>query len=300
MLNNFFEYLISDLLTFYYFKYQNSLIEKEFKVTLREINENESIETFVKSMIHREIDSMLVDMTFNELLQHFEKKLGISLEEQLIDWPVIIEARERRHIIVHNSSKINKKYIQRTNNPYKLNSNDEVKISKEYFLKLLYEYQFAGIILIYNCWGKWENEDADSAIYEMMNQSFNYLSVNRNDLVKKICKYCEKIEARSEEQEDMLLRITFNKCIAFKREGNKKELQAALKKIKIGTSSPIFKIAYQIMSDNHSNLIANFKKSIALDEIDLSNYLEWPIFEFIRENEEINNNIISVFEESKK
>lgn len=297
MLNSFFEYLQADLLTFYYFKYQNSLSEKEFKASLREINEHDSVDSLVKSMIHKEIDSMLVDMTFSELLGHFESKLGINLEKELIDWNSINEARERRHIIVHNSSRVNKKYILRTSNPYGLELNSEVEITKDYFLKFLYEFQFAGIMLIYNCWGNWVKEDADSAIYEMMQQSFNYLVANKNELALKLCQYCERIDSRNSDQEDMLLRIMFNKCIAIKRIGDKKELESSLKKIRVGTSSPIFKIAYQILADDHTDLMENLRKSMTLDEIGLKEYLEWPIFEFVRNNTELNAHVLGLMNE---
>ena len=39
MLNNYFEYLLTDLLSYYYNKYSNSLNEKEFKFTLKELSE---------------------------------------------------------------------------------------------------------------------------------------------------------------------------------------------------------------------------------------------------------------------
>lgn len=74
MLNNYFEYLITDLLSYYYNKYSNSLNEKEFKFTLKELSEYESIDEAIKDLIVKEVETLILDKSFSELLQHFEDK----------------------------------------------------------------------------------------------------------------------------------------------------------------------------------------------------------------------------------
>lgn len=275
------------------------LNEKEFRVSLKEMCEYESIDELSEALIHKEIETMLVEKTFDQLLEHFESKLNISLEAELINWDFIKEARERRHIIVHNSSIVNKKYIVRTGNPFGFKLKSNVEIDNDYFLSALYEFQFAGILLSYNCWGSWDKDNTNEAIYEMMIQSFNYLNVNRNDFTKRLCTYCKKIEGRNEEQEDCLFRTSINLCIAYKRLDMKAELKKELSNIKIGTASPIFKIAFQILKDDYSNLAENFEKAKLLEELTIDNYLEWPIFEFVRNNEDLHKKLLKTFEEKQ-
>ncbi|RCR69297.1 MoaD/ThiS family protein [Larkinella punicea] len=294
MLNNYFEYLLADLLSFYYTSFQKSLNDKEVKMSLKEINEYESIEELVNAQIQREVEAMLIEKTFEQLLDHFETRLKISLEKDIINWSLIKEYRERRHIIVHNSSIVNKKYITRTDNPYNLKIGDTVGISKEYFAESLRVFQIAGLLLIFECWGNWEKGTADKAIETMMVQSFNFLKNNDNHLAKSICNFSDKIEARNEHQENCLLRLLINKCIALKRLDNKTTLKKELKKIKVGTSTPIFKIAYLILNDNDEDLLENFKRAKVLKEIDKHIYFEWPIFEFIRNRDDLHLEIINI------
>lgn len=295
MLNNYFEYLLTDLLTYYYNKFKNSLNEREFKLSLKELNEYETIEEVNKFLILKEVETILVEKTFDQLLTHFEEKLSISLERDLINWEKIIEFRERRHLIVHNSSIVNKKYISRTKNPFNLNIGEAVHIDNQYFINSLKEFKLAGQLLLFNCWGNWDKENIDKAIYEIMIQTFEDLKVKNYEIVTKTCKYSEKIEARNEQQEDIIFRVNINKAIALKKLKNTSELTKTLKKIQVGTASPIFKIAYQILNDNHNGLIDNFKKAIILDEVNIDFYLEWPIFDFVRENEELHLEILETF-----
>ncbi|EOG6894646.1 hypothetical protein ACLH3K_002448, partial [Flavobacterium psychrophilum] len=226
---------------------------------------------------------------------HFEEKLTISLERDLINWDKIIEFRERRHLIVHNSSIVNKKYISRTKNPFNFKIGEIIHIDNTYFINALKEFKLGGQLLLFNCWGNWDKENIDSALYEIMIQTFEDLKVKNYETVIKTCKYSEKITARNEQQEDIIFRVNINKAIALKKLKNNAELSKTLKNIQVGTASPIFKIAFQILNDNHNGLIDNFKKAIILDEINIDYYLEWPIFDFVRENEELHFQLLQTF-----
>jgi hypothetical protein len=296
MLNNYFEYLLTDLLSYYYNKFKDSLSEKEFKVTLKELNEFENIEEATKSLILKEVESILVEKTFNELLEHFEKPLSISLENELIQWNKIIEIRERRHLIVHNSSIINKKYISRTGNPYKLEIGETLHIQEDYFENSWNELKIAGQLLLFNCWGKWDKDNTNNAIYQIMIQTFEDLKDKNHDLVRRTCEYSNQIEAKNEDQEDYLFRIKINHAIALKKLNNQKALDKVIKTIKIGTATPIFKIAYKIINNDFKDLPKLFKKAIVMEELNIDFYLEWPIFDFIRiEESELHKELLKTF-----
>jgi hypothetical protein len=295
MLNNYFEYLLADLLTYYYDKFQNSLNTKEFKVSLQELNEYETIDEIINHLISKEVESIIVEKTFDQLLNHFEDFLKISLESDIIDWESIIELRERRHLIVHNSSIVNKKYISRTKNPYNFKIGETLNIDNEYFINSFKQLRLAGQLLLFNCWGNWDKENINRAVYEILITSFESLSSNDYDIVCKICKYSEQIKPKNAEQQDYILRIAINNAIALKKQSKKTELNKVLKNIQIGTASPIFKIAHQILEDNYIDLEENFKKAILLGELSIDYYLEWPIFDFVRENEELNTKLMTTF-----
>lgn len=282
MLNNYFEYLLTDLLSYYYNKYKNSLDEKEFKLTLKELNEFETIEEATKSVILKEVESILVEKTFNELLNHFEKTLSISLEKELIHWNKIIEIRERRHLIVHNSSIVNKKYITRTGNPFGLEIGETIHVQNDYFENSLNELKIAGQLLLFNCWGNWDKNNIDTAVYQIMLLTFEDLKLGNNDTARRICEYSNQIVAKNEIQEDYLFRIKVNHAIALKKTNSQKSLDKVIKTIKVGTATPIFKIAFNILNDNHIGLVDLFKKAIVIDELNKDFYLEWPIFDFVR------------------
>ena len=228
MLNNYFEYLIADLLTYHYTKYKETLNSKEFKVSLKEIEEYESVEELEKHLIFKEVETMLIEMSFGSILKHFNSKLNINLYEEIIDWDIINECRERRHIIVHNASIVNKKYISRTNNPENKKVGDKVRVSKEYFQKAFKEIKLAGLLLSYDCWGNWDSEKATKAIRDMLDETFESLLEDENDFCYNLTSFMENLDPRNEEQEDFMLRAKFNRCITLKRQKKATELNVIL------------------------------------------------------------------------
>jgi hypothetical protein len=287
MLNNYFEYLLADLLSYYYNKFDGSISSNEMVTTLGHLNEFETIEDFKKDLIQREVESMLLEMTFPELLKHFEEFLQIELCKDIIDWAKIEEFRERRHLIVHNSARVNKKYITRTKNPFKFKQGDLIHINSDYFNSALKEFKLAGYLLIFSCWGKWDKDKTTEAIAQLMFESFEALKDNDPDFSLRLTMYLKHIEPRDEEQEDIILRTKFNKCIALQKLEKNTELNKELKKIKVGTASPLFKLGHAILSGSDlSNIIDLIKQAYALEDFDIDKYLEWPIYGTIRSNSE--------------
>ena len=299
ILNNYFEFLFADLLTFHFTSNRNLIGEKNINISLNELKNYSTIEEAYDDFLFKEVEKLLLEMTFEEIKNYF-KKLDVSLSEDFINWDFINEIRERRHLVVHNNSIVNKKYITKSNNPYNLQIGDIAKIDAKYLNKSIVEIQIAGILLIMNCWGKWEKKYATDAIMELLILTFNLLKEKRNKTALKICEYVEKnIKPSNDDEENCIIRIKFNYCISLKRIGEKKVLEKKLEELRVGTMSPIFKIAKHILCDEYEIAISLFKQSIVTDDFNIDEYLEWPIFEEIRINEELNINAIEQFKEIK-
>ena len=95
ILNNYFEYLISDLLTYYYTNFKDFLKSREFKISLKEMNEYETIQELEEYLILKEVETMLIEMSFDSLLKHFEQKLKVNLSDGIVEWNIINEYGKR-------------------------------------------------------------------------------------------------------------------------------------------------------------------------------------------------------------
>lgn len=240
----------------------------------------------------KEVEAMMVELSFDKLLDHFAAKLKISNEKEIIGWNLISECRERRHLIVHNASLVNKKYLIRTGNPYKLKLGDTVHVDREYFAKAYIEFYLAGLLLCYNCWGAWDKETTDGCVENILDESFSLLTQKEYEATYKLTDYATKnIESRNDDQEDDLVRINFNKLIALRKLDRKAIFDKELKKVKTGTSAPIYKLVHAILADKHEDLVALIKLAKGMEDLDAEDYEKWPIFDFVRDIPELHTAI---------
>lgn len=295
MLNNYFEYLFADLLTFHFTSNKQILEERNTSISLNELKNYTTIEEAYNDILFREVEKILLDMSFEEIKNYF-KKLDISLSEKLIDWSVINEIRERRHIIVHNNSRVNQKYISRTEGMYDFKVGDIVDVNPDYLWSSINEIKLAGVVLIMNCWGKWSTDTSTEAIGELMELSYELLKSKQSESVVKLCCYIDQsIKARNDDEENYILRAKINHCIALKRLGLMDNLTSKLKGIRTGALSPIFKIAKHLLKNEHKEIIPLVGQAILVDDLLIDDYLAWPLFEDIREDEEYNKLVLDEF-----
>ena len=296
-LNNYFEFLFADLLTYYFINNKNQIEEKNISISLSELKNYSTIDEAYNEILFKEVEKLLIDLNFEEIKKYFQS-LKVGLSEEFVDWNYINEIRERRHILVHNNSIVNKKYITKSGNPFNLAIGDTAKIKVKYFQKAIDEIRIAGILLIMNSWGKWEKNTTTEAIVELLTTSFELLKQKKYLITTKVCEYVEThIKPLNDNEDNCVLRSKFNHCIALKRLGEKEACQKKLNEIRISTLSPIFRIVNHILKDEFNEGILLFKQAIIVDEFSIADYLEWPIFDELRENEELNSLATSEFNE---
>lgn len=291
LLISYFEFLFSDLLSYFYTKHYGQF--KEVKLSIRDLDNFGDLEEAKNFYISREVENLILELkTFSEIKKHYSEKLEVSLDEQIIDWQIISDARERRHLIVHNNGIINRKFLSSIEVEKAIDKNDlkigeKVKIGSEYFKQVFNEIYSAGIFMIFNCWGQHQKNDIDEAFSLLLDFSFNSLKKGNYEVVEKIGAYLKehKLEGRNERQDDLLLRIKFNYCISLKKQKKNEELAKELSNIKTATLSPIFKIAHYALCDKRDEVINQLEPAKLADKLEFEDIEDWVIFDELRKDE---------------
>jgi hypothetical protein len=297
----YFEFLFADLLKFYHKSFPGNLSDKSIHVVINDLKEYDNVEDAIDYLISKEVEGMLFDMSFKELTEYFKTTLKINLEIDIIDWEFINETRERRHIIVHNNSIINKKYFAKSNiegvpDKDKLKLNEKVKVRKEYFVKALNEIYLAGHIMIFNCWKQWLKDDTKNIISEVLDTTFDCLNNNLFDVSKRLSFYATRMTPSSDSEEDLLLRVKFNYFLSLKELENTIELEKALATLKTSTLSPIFKLAYYVLKNEEEKIVEHAKNALVIGDIPKSAFHDWPLFKSVRANPSLFKRIKSIID----
>jgi len=297
MLVSYFDFLLSDLIHYFYRRYPESLSGKELPLTLSELKLLGGVDEALDFVINKEAESVLYDSLEKQKL-YLKNTLKIDTKDSIINWNRLIEAVERRHIIVHNDCKINRRYLTKVDPsqiPEKtkdLKEGTQVRITERYFRSVFEEICVSGLVLLQCCWQKWEKDDTANADGRLVLDIFdalvkeNWTCAERLGLFSKECKVIDQA---------CRLVLDVNYCQSLKWQGKENELQEELKKFDISALSPKFALALYALRSDRDSFYRNVENAIIVDKMSEKDFMEWPLFRELRQDPDYEARIKTVF-----
>jgi hypothetical protein len=302
MLVSYFDFLLSDLIHYFYRKYPESLSGKELPLTLSELKLLGGVDEALDFVINKEAESVLYDSLEKQKL-HLKNTLKIDTKDSIINWNRLIEVVERRHIIVHNDCKINRRYLAKVDPsqiPEKtkdLKEGTRVRITERYFRSVFEEICVSGLVLLQCCWRKWEKDDTANAdnrlvldIYDTLVKE-NWTCAERLGLFSKECKVTDQA---------CRLVLDVNYCQSLKWQGKTNELEEELKKFDISALSPKFALALYALRSDRDTFYRNVENAITVDKMSEKDFMEWPLFRELRKDPDYETRIETIFRSISK
>ncbi len=291
-----FEYLFADIISFYYKFYPNSALDKTVEVDISELKNCSSIDEYIDIVISNKIEVLLYK-SIDKQLEFIEKDIKLDLERDLIDWEIIKEATLRRHLIVHNDCRVNKRYLKEANlNKVKdrseLKEGENVIITPEYFNRVYQELFLAGNLIIQNSFRKWLKKYEQIANLDLIDLTFEGAKDHEFIVAEKIGKYSKRHNSFNN---DFHFRINMNYCLALKGQGKIEELEKEIKQIDISNLSPIFIVAYHALQNNKTNTLKHLQNAKIVDKLEWSFIETWPLFEGLRNDKDFMEKAKKVF-----
>jgi hypothetical protein len=297
MLVSYFDFLLSDLIHYFYRKYPESLSGRELPLTLSELKLLGDVDEALDFVINKEAESVLYDSLEKQKL-YLKNTLKIDTKDNIINWNRLVEAVERRHIIVHNDCKINKRYLTKVDPsqiPEKtkdLKEGRQVRITERYFRSVFEEICVSGIVLLQCCWRKWEKDDISDAdsrlnsdIYDALLKE-NWIRAERLGLFSKECKVANQA---------FRLTLDLNYCQSLKWQGKTNELEEELKKFDISALSPKFALALYALRSDRDSFYRNVENAVTVDKLPGEAFTKWPLFRELRQDPDYEARIKAVF-----
>jgi hypothetical protein len=255
------------------------------------------VDEAIDFVINKEAESVLYDSLEKQKL-YLKNTLKIDTKDSIINWNKLVESVERRHIVVHNDCKINRRYLTKVDPsqiPEKtkdLKEGTRVRITERYFRSVFEEICVSGLVLLQCCWRKWEKDDTASAdaqlildIYDTLVKE-NWTCTERLGLFSKECKVTD--QARR-------LVLDVNYCQSLKWQGKENELQEELKKFDISALSPKFALALYALRSDRDSFYRNVENAITVDKMSEEQFMEWPLFRELRQDPDYEARIKTVF-----
>lgn len=297
MLVSYFDFLLSDLVHYFYRKYPESLSGRDLPLTLSELKLLGGVDEALDFVINKEAESVLYDSLEKQKL-YLKNILKIDTKDSIINWNRLIEAIERRHIIVHNDCKINRRYLMKVDPsqiPEKtkdLKEGTRVWITERYFRSVFEEICVSGLVLLQCCWRKWEKDDTANADHRLVLDIYDtlvkedWMCAERLGLFSKGCVVTDQA---------CRLVLDVNYCQSLKWQGKEDELQEELKKFDISALSPKFALTVYALRSDHAGFYRNVENAIRVDKMSKEDFMKWPLLRELRKDPDYVTRIETVF-----
>ena len=305
MLISYLDFLISDLIHFYFQSFPES-VSNDLSIKLGDLILCSNLEDAIRNISSEEIDKILFN-NLNYQKKFFKEKFKIDLKENIIKWDLINEAIERRNIIIHNNCKVNKRYLNSINLdliPEKkklLKEGIELTVNYDYFINIYYEVLLCGTILIQCCFRKWDKNSIEKADDFLMQDMYEILLKEKWELAERLGLIIKENDCLKTISNNAIKLVLFiNYCQALKWQNKNSELEKELSNIDTSSLSPKFILGVSALKDDEKTFYENIENAIIVDNMTKDYFEEWPIFRNFRKNPEYMNRIQKVFKKIDK
>lgn len=283
---SYYEALISDLIHHYYKLYPAALPADTRVLSLNDLREIGSIEEAEKHLVSKEVDSVLRE-GYEQQLRYFTERLKIDLKYLDEQMDYLVEINQRRNIVVHNNSVVNRTYIKNVENKlleeFDAKEGKDLAITREYLNKAIDMIYICGIITSQQCIRKWDKIEKQMADDLIISHTYDALLEERYDLAIIVAAYAEKIKMLSDQSKKI---VTINHAIALKAMGKNDDMEIILKRIDWSASSMNFQVALRALRGERESFYVWLTRAVKSGEIDRNSLEQWPLFKEFREEKE--------------
>lgn len=301
MLISFFDYILYDIIHCYYKMYPERLPDKELSIKLSELKLCADCDEAIDVILKNKVDS-IIRSGLKDTKKHFKKYLQIDLREKIINWDIINEAIERRNIVVHSNSIVDKKYLRNVNfsvvpeKRKEIREGKQLSVTAEYFKRAYDEILIAGVILVQSCWRKWMKDDLDNADTSLIASIFELLMREEWSVAERIGFFSKDIKVYDAANRYIL---DINYCQSLKWQGKKAALGVELNKFDESNLSPRDKVALSALKGDKEGFYKNMEKVVAIGKITEEDFHSWPLFRELRQDVEYDERIKKAFSQKK-
>lgn len=280
-----FEVLLGSLLAYFFsarpaaLSGQDGVLGGEKEFSLSDLEQAGSIEDARDLAIARRVEAFLYE-SFDSWSRWFEKHLHFGFSEVCVSWPTLRELIERRHVVVHNGSRVSRRYRSNlgiTAAEPKIGTH--LGVDQAYLINATSELRVLGILLTQLTRIKLDVEHAEEAVAKLHGESYSMLRRADWPGAQALCQAGLRLKVP---QTDLLL-FKVNAWIA--RAYMDEDIAKEVESFDFSALAPRFRLARAALLDDPTSVFDLLEESLKAGELPLEALFDWPLLERIRSHE---------------
>ncbi len=267
--------------------------------TVKEILSMGSFNDFVSQVIDDEVNNIMRG-SHSDQIKFVEDSFNIKIRDTYARWGEYIEIFERRNLTAHGSSKVNNIYLESCGRAglkvSDLKKGQKLELNQPYLLKsidLLIEF---GVTLIFVFLRK-NFPDKSESIYDALHElTYELIKEEKVNLAAELLEFA--LYKQKPAAKDRILKImTVNLANAQKKAKNQDRTKEIISSVDWSAAANEFKICIASLEENVEEVVRLMPVVSKEEVVSADAFRTWPVFDWVRDKEEIRRKFLEVFGE---
>ncbi len=254
-------------------------------IEVREVLSMSSFADVIDKVTEDEVEAIMRG-SHVEQIKYIEDKLNVDIRTNYDEWGYFVEIFERRNLIAHGSNTINMHYVGNCNkHGFRVDDDQEgqkIELDLEYLGRSASRLLEFGLSLMFVLWLKHfanKQEEAYESLnvhtYELIRDGQAHVAARLLDLA-----LFRQPPAASERVTKMM---TVNLANAYKKTKRKEKAYEVISGVDWSATTDDFQICIAAIREEVERVVELLPKVAREEMIELSQFREWPVFDWIRE-----------------
>lgn len=237
----------------------------------------------------------------DEQAKYIENQFGVGIRDHWRRWPDYIEVFERRNLVAHGEKYFNKRYVSICKNAGHKGSDkllgQEVLLRDDYLnqsLEILVEFS---ALLSFQLWRKAPDSDEDQAFTNLSEAVFKLTQNGRYKVAERLADFGLNLKGTKVAENTRLIMLV-NRASALRHDKREDEATALLDTVDWSAASNVFKACVAAVRADADGFISLLPRLKGGEDILPRSFVEWPCFEFVRNEEKVRAALVECFGES--
>jgi hypothetical protein len=276
-----FEVLLSDLVRLFFERHQTALESEEKSHSLKEVFSFKSMDDFIGHVIEQKVDAFLRG-SVADWVKFFQQK-RIDMSKFVPSWENFVECFQRRHVIVHNGGRVDRKYLDSVGQEWIERHKEEVQLGEvlivgDEYLSLAFDYfELAGSLLCQECWKRFARDDRDVRSRALCDHQYECLLEKKWVVAETLGSWCVS-EGDMTSSDTLMARI--NRWLSIKRQGRWSEIETEV----MGFDYSVLNLRYVAAIHALAGRTDLFFSVLPKAQISEEELKDWPILDEMRDD----------------
>lgn len=271
------------------------ITSSERTITYRELFFIDSLDDAKARFIDEDIDRLLRG-NHDSQVEYIERLVDTKIRSHYSRYPNFLEVFERRNIVAHANGTITPSYASKCEalgvpcDPTQIGKPSSLK--PKYLHKAIDTLTEFGVLMSFVAWRKLAAESEKVAFSRLNMVAFEAIRSRRFELATWLLDFALHRQTRgSDEVTTRMMYMNLANC--YKKRKNEAKCQETLAELDWSASSDLFALGLASLNGDHTQAAVLLKSLSATNKLRPQDFREWPIFDWIRDNEEV----VRAFEE---